>query len=656
MYYSSSDGRSYCKLAAYIRTVGGNGPILSSWNPDYDMYYWGDRSFGFDTSLEAPGFISGWVPTGECLGIPESQWDTPYPIDFRVHKPDVLDYSGPEDYHRYYATGSSFFTGFPDTTFKAENQVMHLGYRGHIMDIYGDTTPVFRQTVYPSWRMTGLTPDLPGYDLTDLSSKGYGAQMIGTDPQGHRIFQLGSMSPYVFSYPTFSLQRQLETWDAWMGSHGALDTQIAFLTWSTYRNWSNNSTFGEFGFKLDVEYDYDLSWNRILSNSEPGSYATFHVHKKIDLVVVPYIGNNFPSDLNFPGANCFRVEDNTEVSVVSSNIRFGGEATVGDIPRMEVFSSTIASSLLQEEMSDVPNFVSYRFADKQYLNRRTDIHKRVFDSMMDDLRPSSFLSSADALNKHLEILSTNHLQTLQKLSDVMGLLPDLVEIPRLIKKIASGDISALKDLIDYVTDAILRYRFSQAPAAKALDEVLGTSAEAFLQDLGRRASYTIYGDFTWEFPPEQNPYRDGKLVLVTRSKVRISSDLSTLMGSLLMANSVGLLPTLSRIWEILPFSFVVDWFTGMNRRLKLFDTQLAYMAFRTDWCLHSYKLIYYPSDEALEAYNLMNPSPEEPFCITAYKREKSVWMPRLQNGAYDFVSVNGANPITAGALVWQLFS
>jgi hypothetical protein len=275
---------------------------------------------------------------------------------------------------------------------------------------------------------------------------------------------------------------------------------------------------------------------------------------------------------------------------------------------------------------------------------------------MDDIIPSSFLSSADALNKHLEALTANHVQTLSQLDGILGLLPDLASLPSLVKKIADGNVSAIKDLIDYISDAILRYRFAQKPNARNVEEILGTDIQGFLDRLGRSTSSTIYGSFNWEFPDEQNFMEDGKLVLETRSKVRVTADASTLVESCLMANAVGLLPTLSRVWESLPFTFVVDWFIAMNKRLKLLDTQLAYMAFRTDWCLHSYKVVYYPSSEALSAYHLESYDPKEPFGISAYYRHKSVFMPRLRNSRYDFVKASGVNVITAGALAWQLFS
>jgi hypothetical protein len=323
---------------------------------------------------------------------------------------------------------------------------------------------------------------------------------------------------------------------------------------------------------------------------------------------------------------------------------------------MSIVSSSINGGLMQYEADSVPNFVSYRFADKRYLNRRSDIARGIFHDLLGDIRPSSFLSSADALNKHLLALGTNHIQTLQKLGQILELLPELTKLPFMLEKLSGGDLSVLKDLIDYVTGEILRYRFAQAPLKRAIDEIVGSNVPAFLKSLGKSDTYIIYGNFEYEIPHAQNPYGDGVLKLVTRSKISISQDLSTMVESILMANSVGLLPTFSRIWEIIPFSFVIDWFTGMNKRLKLVDTQLAYMAFRTNWCLHSYRLSYYPSSEALSDFGLENVDDAKPFSLSVYRREKSAYMPRLRDSRFDFLATSGPNPLTAGALAWQLFT
>jgi hypothetical protein len=371
---------------------------------------------------------------------------------------------------------------------------------------------------------------------------------------------------------------------------------------------------------------------------------------------------NYPSASNNPPADVFAVTDSSTVELVSHNYPSAGLA-VGLIPRLTCTDGSIDGDLLQTQADSVPNFVVYRFADRHHLNRRTDIHRGIFESLSSDIRASSFLSSADALNKHLLALSTNHIQTLQKLSSVIDLLPELVRLPSLIARLKNGDLTVLKELIDYISGEILRNRFAQAPAARALKELGESDIQSVLNSLAKSYTYTIYGDFEYEIPHAQNPYSDGKLLLVTRSKISLTQDLSTMMESILMANSVGLLPTLSRLWEIVPFSFVVDWFTGMNKRLKLVDTQLAYMMFRTNWCLHSYRLSYYPSQAALADFGLSNvyrgsffSPPEKPFHISAYYREKSGYMPRLRDSRFDFLAASGTNPVTAGALAWQLFT
>jgi len=47
------------------------------------------------------------------------------------------------------------------------------------------------------------------------------------------------------------------------------------------------------------------------------------------------------------------------------------------------------------------------------------------------------------------------------------------------------------------------------------------------------------------------------------------------------------LPTLSRIWEIIPFSFVADWFTHAKDRIKTVDTQILQLAFRHNYAIYS---------------------------------------------------------------------
>lgn len=645
MYTSVSDGRSYCRLVASLEMSPGNA-VESTYSLD-GIHYYGDKLIGqnLPASDSVPGFRTGWIATADCLGYPQHALDSAYPIDFRVHKPDMQEYLGREDIARYFATGSGFFAGNSGKDFELEKQTVHLAYRGGLRDVVTDAERLF----IPEPGVVVTVPNglySRGYG-GELQHKGRWAKRVGTNAKGNGIFELGGISQYVFHYPTYDLSDHLYHVNSWFQGHDSLTYPVFGPYTSRYTNWVQNlASFWDYGFSVDIDYDYELIWNNVY-------HAKFHVHRVVNLGTVPFWGSRSPSDWSVPGPDCFGVADSTSVDVVSYD--YPGAIHVGSISRMSVTSSTIDGGLHQSESDSLPNFVSYRFADRRYLNRRTDFHRSVIESLMSDVRPSSFLSSADALNKHLEALSTNHIQTLQKLGAIMDLLPELTKLPRILSRISNGDLSALKDLIDYITDAILRYKFSQAPAARAIEEIAGSDVQRYLESLARSTDYTIYGDFTYVFPDDVNPYGRGSLVLVTRSKIRISQDLSTMVGSLLMANSVGLLPTLSRIWEILPFSFVVDWFTRMNKRLKLVDTQLLYMAFRTHWCVHSYKFLYYPDISELLDYGLES-AEDQPFHISAYVREKSVWMPRLRDSRLDFLAAGSLNPLTSGALAWQLFT
>lgn len=273
---------------------------------------------------------------------------------------------------------------------------------------------------------------------------------------------------------------------------------------------------------------------------------------------------------------------------------------------------------------------------------------------MSQIRPSHFLAASDALTKHIEVLKANNLENLAQLGQILEILPDLSKFSHLIAKAMKGDIGAIKELIDLIANEILKYKFSTKPTSGDASEILNTDVKKMLESITSVKRATLYGNFSYVFTDEENFMKDGRLTLTTRSKVRTYFDMSTLMVAYLTANSVGLLPTLERAWALLPFSFVIDWFTNMSKRLHLVDNQLLYAAVRVPWALHSYKVTYYPSDNALAEFNLINVDPDEPFGLSAYNREFTRYTPKLGESKFDFLRpTRGPDPVTVGALVWQ---
>jgi len=302
------------------------------------------------------------------------------------------------------------------------------------------------------------------------------------------------------------------------------------------------------------------------------------------------------------------------------------------------------------------------------LNRSTLLRRRM-DADMQNLRPSSFLAASDALSKATTIFDSNWLQNVQHLKDVLGLLPDVGVMAKILAKINDGDLSLVRDLVDYLTQAILKWNFQQKPLIRDGKAVFAKDLIKSINTLSLPRFLTVYGKYNYTFL-DSECYILGTQELETRAKLRLSVDLSSLLTSMLVADSLGFLPTLSRLWSLVPFSFVVDWFTNMSERLNLVDNQIKFLGFNTHYCVYSYRVSHFPNVSDLSRCLLVDnyshrsrsgslfeslPLDEQPFHHSVYTRELTFCMPRLQDSRYDFLRrTNAPNNWTVGALLWQL--
>lgn len=300
-----------------------------------------------------------------------------------------------------------------------------------------------------------------------------------------------------------------------------------------------------------------------------------------------------------------------------------------------------------------PRFYAFRRRGSPWFHMHESLLERGVKERLEFLRPSGFIAASDAFDDVMLTVSSNLLQNIQHLKNLTTLIPDLVDLPRLIARASKGDIKAILEIIDIVTSEILRYRFQQAPLERQLPQLADELKD--ISDLLGVKTHTGRGVYRWTFPDEHNFMHDGTLTLETRAKVCFSYDLSTAGAALLLGNQFGVLPTFARLWELLPFSFVIDWLFNMKKRLKLVDNQVGYLAVRTNYVLYSYKIVWYPSDALLNDYNLSNVEWLDKFSLSTYVREFSRTTPRLVDSPYDFLRPSkGPDPITVGALMYQL--
>jgi hypothetical protein len=412
-----------------------------------------------------------------------------------------------------------------------------------------------------------------------------------------------------------------------------------------------NKSFKAYNHRhVDISYEFRME-------AQPGwggTFATYAVHILFDVAWSPLHGSNSMFDGHKLDPSVISVVNQSTVELIDKH----HDVSQALARPYEVFFEPLPmlfTEVLQVGETYYGNWQAFSYHSGSWHLPIYEIFHRNVDLHMSDIRPSGFFAAAKALEDNITSLKANNVENLAQLSGILETLPDLSGLASLAAKITEGDPSAILGAVDYIADAILRYRFAQAPTAADLQEVLRTDLKRELTDLVRPKAATIYGRFQYTFQGTENFVGNGTLKLETVAKCRIQLDFSTLLASLFTANSVGLLPTLSRLWAVVPFSFVIDWFTNMGNRLKSVDNQLQWLAMRTDYVLYSYKLTWIPSEDYLAQYNIVSFDPETPFGIVCYRRELSRNTPLLRESRFDFQKPSqGPNPVTVGALIWQL--
>jgi hypothetical protein len=300
------------------------------------------------------------------------------------------------------------------------------------------------------------------------------------------------------------------------------------------------------------------------------------------------------------------------------------------------------------------------FPDVTSFSRRPylwDFSKRV-ERYFGDIRLSSYLSASDALDQISGGIDDNLVETLGEADEVLTLLPGLIESSRDIIRLAKNPSEVtIRGVLDIIASLRLQQKFALEPDFQLVTEVLPRmeSVARRIQKLASSGEVIGRGSFTYEFPLWEFGRENSKLV--TRSKVISSRDSKALLEKALGVRALGLLPSPSSLWDLVPFSFVVDWFTDIGGRLRDLESA-GFLALMNIQCYtHSYTISSSLTDDELAKDGLVSASysgskrPE----VRYYAREVSSCVPRISDGRYDF-RLPGRLPnwLTAGSLIWQL--
>lgn len=656
------------------------GALVPHYSGNYFTYhgmpYMGDWLLFNSCNNWSPGVVSPTLALGKYCGIGTAFLDK-FGVDevFYTSRPGKVNYDRNDDVRNY----GNLLTSLKDVAASfgqprelhpsSEHGVGHIAFNGNVVD----SEPTSRVRITDYSVTTGGEINCPLYVFKD----GVPACNIvqewfdPEDPISGRAL-LSEYGAYT-DYGT-----QLYNWDLF-----AQADQVAYIKPHFV------------GFDQITEFNFRYDWNSIDTGvwaiSRSGiavrrlrasyrftmNYAPvgelyqwyFDVERDISVTIVPNSIRTTGLGSGFRINDVFNIVDNSTVSPAGISARLASDygdafspfydlARCGnDVKVTKIGHPALASSIAQPTKDLSANFARFR-SNSLYPKRysRAQEAEILFNENIKDIRPSSFLAAKAALQENVSVLSFNLLQDLQHLQDIASVVPDFAQVGILAAQAVKGDISVIPKIIDFLTESVLKYNFQQRPLIKDGRELLATDLLKGLEAVVKFREFTWYGKFNYTFLPNENFFRDGTLELETRVKLRGSVDLTSFLATCFALNGAGALPTLSRVWSLVPFSFVVDWFTNESKRLEAVDAQFAYLCINVYWCLYSYKLYWRPSAEELMRYDLAQDS-SDPFYLTVYRRELSRLMPRLTDSRFDFLRRNNSpDPVTVGSLLWQLLS
>lgn len=277
--------------------------------------------------------------------------------------------------------------------------------------------------------------------------------------------------------------------------------------------------------------------------------------------------------------------------------------------------------------------------------------KAVMDSW-DDIVPSAMFSTVDAFKEAEGYLGTNVLQNLQKLPGIASSLPQVVEAVSVLGKIARRDLSfsTFKEILDLATSTVLQANFEWRPYHTIVVQYLPEMASS-LSSLGDITKNSIgYGSFRHQI---SNDLGRKEVTLLTRTKLVMDASPSGLLSALLGYDALGLLPKASNLWDLIPFSFVANWFTGVGEALRRAEYTLL-LAGIPAYFVHTYTITSPLTSEELDTFETSN-SGDVAASLRLYYRDITLYSPVPRDSRFGFGLPSGFPPLgTFGSLLYQL--
>lgn len=213
----------------------------------------------------------------------------------------------------------------------------------------------------------------------------------------------------------------------------------------------------------------------------------------------------------------------------------------------------------------------------------------LFRSRLSGFIVGTYESSIDAINNFTPGLDTNHLETIFELRSLL----DPIDVLKGIKSfLSSGFQGGLIQFLKHLADVNLTYAFGIAPTAESAMELQRKASKIInrLRNLSYSTTVTLHGKTTYADLTDSiwfDPY-----TVSCRSKVRLRPHVDSYLPYIVPLKSLGLLPSLSNIWDLVPSSWLIDDFINIGQGLEFLDANLFNSAFEIESSTHSISVSY----------------------------------------------------------------
>lgn len=278
--------------------------------------------------------------------------------------------------------------------------------------------------------------------------------------------------------------------------------------------------------------------------------------------------------------------------------------------------------------------------------------RKSVENSWKDIVPSAMFSTVDAFKQAEGSLGTNVLQNLAKIPSISSSFPQIMEGLKILGKITRRDFSLLtiKEILDLATSTVLQANFNWRPYQELISSYLPEIAST-LQSLREfKGSVVGYGSYSKKI---YNDLSREEVTLLTRTKLVMDASPSGLLSAVLGFDALGLLPKFSNLWDIVPFSFMANWFTGVGEALRRAEYSLLLTGIPA-YYVHTYTITSPLTKTELDSIE-MSDSGTVGAHLRLYYRDVTSYSPFPKDSRFGFGIPENFPPLgTFGSLLYQL--